>query len=70
MKGGSDGEGSERHPLLVQHGQTLHMRLPIMPMQGLDQASICFARCCLTGVEPVESSCPRKRFTCSARSPD
>jgi hypothetical protein len=56
MKGGSYGEGSERHPLLVQLGQTLHMRLPIMPMQGLDQASICFARCCLTGVGPVESS--------------
>ena len=41
----------ERHPLLVQHGQTLHMRLPIMPMQAFDQASICFARCCLTQLE-------------------
>jgi hypothetical protein len=26
----------QRHPLLMQLGQTLHMRLPIMVVQGLD----------------------------------
>jgi hypothetical protein len=30
------GEEGQRHPLLVQLGQTLHMRLPVMLMQGLN----------------------------------
>jgi hypothetical protein len=36
MKGASHGESGQCHPLLVQLGQTLHMRLPIMPVQRLD----------------------------------
>jgi len=30
------GEEGQRHPLLMQLGQTLHMRLPIMVVQGFD----------------------------------